>query len=80
MTSDPRHELSSKLGVSRRLAAIAYLMALHWVERWTKARKGIRRRQFGTGMAPGLRLRAATAQRRRGVPAAPDATTTIDGR
>jgi len=45
------------------------------------ARKGVTRRQFGMGMAAGAATAgSAAAQQRTGVPGAPDATTTIDGR
>ena len=44
-------------------------------------RKGVTRRQFGLGMAAGVAASgSAAAQQTTGVPGAPDATTTIDGR
>jgi arylsulfatase A-like enzyme len=44
------------------------------------ARKGVTRRQFGLGVAASAAATSASAQQRTGVPGAPDATTTIDGR
>jgi arylsulfatase A-like enzyme len=45
------------------------------------ARKGVSRRQFGFGVAASAAVAgSAVAQQRTGVPGAPDATTTIDGR
>ena len=45
------------------------------------ARKGFTRRQFGIGVAASAAVvGSAVAQQRTGVPGAPDATTTIDGK
>jgi sulfatase-like protein len=44
------------------------------------ARKGVTRRQFGMGLASVAAAAPAAAQQKSGVPGAPDATTTIDGR